>query len=59
MMDRECRKPLTLAAEEGIATADYEPGHSEMSYACEYRLEVGFSASVQDMEPHPKRVGGR
>jgi hypothetical protein len=58
-MDGQCRKSFALATEERIAAADYEPGHSKLSHACEYRFEFGFSASVQDMEPRPKRVGRR
>jgi len=57
VMDRHHRKSFALATEERIAAADYEASHSKLRRACEYRIEVAFSASVQDMEPH--RAGRR
>src|SRR5262249_3206499 len=59
-MERQRCKLFAPATKERITAADYEPSHSALSNnACEYRLEVGFGASVQDMEPRPKGVGRR
>src|SRR5262249_54282380 len=60
VMERQRCKLFAPATKERITAADYEPGHSTLSNnACEYRLEVSFGTSVQDMEPRAKRAGRR
>jgi hypothetical protein len=58
-MERQRCKLFAPATKERITAADYEPSHSALSNACEYRLKGAVGASVQDMEPRPKGVGRR